>query len=526
MIVEHGILMPKWEQMGQIHTISRSCSHRICKVQSSMAFWCCIDAVLAQCTLLAPVDTSACPRFRRRSMPMSRHSSLRMDLLLIQANFAATLFIASRAVSPKPFLGSSSICTVPPQSEDNGNVVRSGQIGHRHPVYRGYGSGGGQTPPPSRLSSLHCGHGQKAGSLDTSILLHGPLTYRSQHTLDRIKSSQITALDSDEALVAEADIILSIVPPRDAIATARRAFRACHDQAAIKLRGERKGISSPASLTYIDLNAISPRSAKSIAAFFNGQTSPPASPRKNSMTRSFTFSRRDLQPESAPIAVDFLDGGIIGGPPSLRPDKTWKRPSIVISGPRHAEVLPIDLVELLNMKAVGDTIGPASALKACFASLSKGMIALTILSFTTAHTSGVLPALEEHLKEFNPGALAVARAGLTSMPPKAYRWVDEMRQINETFVDEGGFSPSILGNIDTHPEGEARSSAGGVFEGVADLYRLIADDTVLGEEKTEKRKRGTDFQDTVECVREGIARKKKKIAGAQGLDLAWRKNWA
>jgi hypothetical protein len=172
------------------------------------------------------------------------------------------------------------------------------------------------------------------------------------------------------------------------------------------------------------------------------------------------------------------------------------------------------------MKVVGDTIGSASALKACFASLSKGMIALSILSFTTAHQAGVLPALEEHLKEFNPGALAVAKNGLTGMPPKAYRWVDEMRQINETFVEEGGFSPDVLKAVEDGGVGGGAAKAG-VFEGVAEVYKLIADDTVLGQERVESRKRGMDVKDVVECIGEGIKAKKRKLAGED-----WKRSWS
>lgn len=344
-------------------------------------------------------------------------------------------------------------------------------------------------------------------------------TFTHQHTLDRIKSAQIKALDNDEALVAESDIILSIVPPRDAVATAHRAYHACNSHTAIKRRNER---TSPSSrLVYIDLNAISPHSTRSISALFSSAKSPSPSKAQGITRRSFSFHRSESEPDLQPIEIEFLDGGIIGGPPSLREDNTWKRPSIVISGPRHSKILPRDFLDTLNLRIVGDTIGSASALKACFASLSKGMIALSILSFTTAHQAGVLPALEEHLKEFNPGALAAAKHGLTGMPPKAYRWVDEMRQINETFVEEGGFSPDVLAAEEGRAGMGVSVGTAGVFEGVAEIYKLIADDTVLGQERVESRKRGTDVADVVECIGEGIRAKKRKLSGED-----WKRSWS
>ena len=365
------------------------------------------------------------------------------------------------------------------------------------------------------------------------IELHAELP-SSQHTLDRIKSSQITPLENDEQLVAESDIILSIVPPRDSVATARRVLEASRLQSAIKRRAGRKGtaaISQAPSLTYIDLNAISPRSARSIGAMFSAPISP-APLRKLSIARSFSFTKTDPEPDFDPISIHFLDGGIIGGPPSPKQDRTWKRPSLVISGPQSTDLLKPAFIELLNMKILGPKIGQASALKACFATLSKGMTALSILSFTTAHTCGVLNELKEHLSEFNPKALELAQGGLTAMPPKAYRWVEEMRQINETFSEEGGFSSEVLSpnghNLSQHPGPNNIPShrLTGIFDGVAEIYKFIADDTVLGEERIEKRKRGTDAEDVAECIREGIITKKKKLAGeGKDLEAAGRGNW-
>ncbi|RVX70352.1 hypothetical protein B0A52_05851 [Exophiala mesophila] len=308
---------------------------------------------------------------------------------------------------------------------------------------------------------------------------------RSKHTLKRIKDAQITALANDDDLVAHSDIIIAIVPPRDAIATARRIREACRSHNAIQQRSERKGtatLGQAPSLTYIDLNAISPQSAKSIARLFSREASPPPA-RRLSLSRTFSF-RKNSEPELEPVNVNFLDGGIIGGPPSMKHDKSWKKPSVVLAGPNIDTLLTESFLSLLNVKIVGDTIGPASALKACFASLTKGLTALSVLSYTTARTAGVLPHLQEHLAEYSPHTLALVNFGLPGMPPKAYRWVDEMRQIGETFSEEGGFSHGVGG--------------GQIYDGIADVYKFIADGTALGEERVEKRKRGTTAEDVAE----------------------------
>ncbi len=80
------------------------------------------------------------------------------------------------------------------------------------------------------------------------------------------------------------------------------------------------------------------------------------------------------------------------------------------------------------------------------------------------------------------------------MPPKAYRWVKEMEEIALCHSDEGGF------------QGEGK----GIFDGVAEVYRSVAEETVLGEEKTESRKRGLSVEDVAECMGKGLRSKRKK----------------
>ncbi|RDW73965.1 hypothetical protein BP5796_07407 [Coleophoma crateriformis] len=297
---------------------------------------------------------------------------------------------------------------------------------------------------------------------------------RSEDTHTRARQSSIETLPTDTALVQRADYILSIVPPRDALATAQRITTAFSS-----LGPEGK----PTPLYYLDLNAISPRSAREIAAVFH----------------------------SAAPAIRFLDGGIIGGPPSLaasatkenttsnHPETThpWKRPSIHVSGSHPLSSAPIagaNLEEVLNSKHISAEIGPASGLKCCFASTSKGFTAICIQAFTTAAQLGVLEELKEEISTRAPGLFKAGTNGVTSMPPKAYRWVREMQEIAVTHADDGGF------------EGEGM----GIFDAVARVYDTVANETVLGEEKTERRKRGRTVEDVAAAMGEGLAAKKMK----------------
>jgi 3-hydroxyisobutyrate dehydrogenase-like beta-hydroxyacid dehydrogenase len=260
-------------------------------------------------------------------------------------------------------------------------------------------------------------------------------------------------------LINDSDYILSIVPPRDAIATAQRIVDAS---------SKSKNNSRTDPLYFLDLNAVSPKSARTID---------------------------DLISKSSP-SIKFIDGGIIGGPPSQKDDKTWSRPSIPNSGPHRLDEAKANgkhLAEILNIKHINATIGAASGLKMCFASLSKGFTALAIQSFTTAHNFGVIPELKAHMQEFNPAALKSAENSLVAMCPKAYRWVHEMREIAETFEADGGF--------------EAEESS---FRSIAEVYELVANGTELGEEKVGERKLGKTAEDVARVVSEGTARRKVK----------------
>ncbi|KAH8815259.1 6-phosphogluconate dehydrogenase [Xylogone sp. PMI_703] len=304
---------------------------------------------------------------------------------------------------------------------------------------------------------------------------------RSEDTHARAKQSNIELLHSDISLVSESDYILSIVPPRDALATAKRITTALASQPTTPKKN------SP--FYYLDLNAISPRTTRQIAALFQS---------------------------SAP-EVKFIDGGIIGGAPepknstaapnttvSHHPDPSttshaWNRPSIPLSGPDSLSDAPISgahLAETLNARHVSGEIGAASGLKCCFASTTKGFTALCIQAFTTAQRMGVLDELKDEIQSRMPGIYPRAVSGVTGMPPKAYRWVREMEEIGVTFAEEGGFTGG--------KDGE------GVFGQIAEVYRVVADDTVLGEEKTERRKRGLTLDDVTVAMSEGLERKRKK----------------
>ncbi|KAJ5669075.1 hypothetical protein N7462_010145 [Penicillium macrosclerotiorum] len=308
---------------------------------------------------------------------------------------------------------------------------------------------------------------------------------RSEHTLARIHAAGIEALDSDDDLVIQSDYILSIVPPRDALATATRIATACQAPETARQRATLEDANQQpcrSPLVYLELNATSARLAKELGALFSGMSE--EGPGTTMTTSSATST-------GAEAVCWFLDGGIIGPPPALQTPEgqqsgVWKKPSVVVSGPAVAR-LPATFPRLataLNVRVVSAEVGAASTLKMSFAALTKGLTALSILSVSTAQRAQLLPELLAHLDEYSPATGALARGGVVAMSPKAYRWVDEMRGIGQTFEEEGGW------------EGVGAS----IYDGFAEIYRVVAEDTVLGGERAGARVRGTSVGDAAEVI--------------------------
>ena len=213
------------------------------------------------------------------------------------------------------------------------------------------------------------------------------LAGRGDRTRERAADAGVEDVGSLAAAVREADILLSILPPGNALELAEAVGR------------------DPGPL-YADCNAVSPATVRAIAAV---------------------------------IGDRFVDASIIGAPGS---------PRFYASGPHAAELaaLPLDL------RVIDGEVGQASALKMCYAALTKGLTALLTGSMVAAEAHGVTEALCAELADSQPDFLAGARR-LAGMVPKAYRWVAEMEEIAATF-EQAGVTPRL-------------------HLGAADVYRLV-----------------------------------------------------
>ncbi|KAL5003400.1 6-phosphogluconate dehydrogenase [Aspergillus recurvatus] len=279
---------------------------------------------------------------------------------------------------------------------------------------------------------------------------------RFERTRERAQSINIQLRPSLKDLVSLCSVILSIVPPKESFLTAQRV----HENAP-------RSPSRDGPLYYLDLNATAP-----------------------SLSRD---TNRLLSPNPN---VVYIDGGIIGGPPRrtstpIEGEYKWTLPSLVTSGPSIPPTYT-HLLKTLNIEHISPSIGAASGLKMCFASMTKGVFALAIQSFVTAESMGVFPELKRYMGKHNLETLEIANKGVVGMPPKAWRWINEMQQIGAMMEGEGGFSA-------------------GLFREIGEVYRVVAEDTALGLEQTGRRERGTTVEDVVAMMREGMEKKKEKV---------------
>jgi hypothetical protein len=161
-----------------------------------------------------------------------------------------------------------------------------------------------------------------------------------------------------------------------------------------------------------------------------------------------------------------VDASIIG-PPPRKPGVT----RFYASGP-HAPAFAALGAHGLDVRVLDGPLGHASALKTCYASLTKGLHALGGTLFTYAHALGLQGPLADEFRLSQPALYAWLERSLPSVPPKAHRFVGEMEEHGRGFGAVG------------LPEG--------MMQGAADFFRFVAG-TPPGQEQPETRaERGLD----------------------------------
>jgi 3-hydroxyisobutyrate dehydrogenase-like beta-hydroxyacid dehydrogenase len=205
------------------------------------------------------------------------------------------------------------------------------------------------------------------------------LSGRSQATVERATAAGMIA--AADAEIATADIILSIVPPGDAVALAERLV-------GVIATGSKKPV-------IVDCNAVNVETVETIARLV------------------------------APTGAQFVDAAIIGLPPK----PGTKGPVFYVSGASAREVAGLGDLGL-DLRVIDGPVGAASALKMSYAGINKGFTALGAAMALAATRAGAEAALRAELAASQPQMLARLEKALPDMIPKAYRWVAEMREIS------------------------------------------------------------------------------------------------
>jgi 3-hydroxyisobutyrate dehydrogenase-like beta-hydroxyacid dehydrogenase len=249
---------------------------------------------------------------------------------------------------------------------------------------------------------------------------------RSARTTGLAEEARLELLPDLDAVVGESELVLSIVPPGEAGATA----------AAIAAAAGRTG----ARPLVADWNAVSPATV------------------------------RQLEQELAEAGLELVDGSISGGPP-----RADYRTRVYFSG-RSAAELAAAAPAWIDARTVGDTVGLASAVKMCTASMYKGSSALLTHALLTAHAHGVLPQVLDDLGGWFPRQIDRAARTLAVSATKADRYVGEMREIAATQASVG-LTPAL-------------------FEAMAEVYESIAQ-SAIGAEAPEEITAEPDLMDVL-----------------------------
>jgi 3-hydroxyisobutyrate dehydrogenase-like beta-hydroxyacid dehydrogenase len=201
---------------------------------------------------------------------------------------------------------------------------------------------------------------------------------RSEATHSRAERAGLTDATTVDELVRRSDVILSICPPL----------------AAADVAASVAGFAG----VFVDANAISPATSRRIA-------------------------------ETLPA---FVDGGIVGGPPS-----DTDGPRLYLSGGNTARVIELFSGTPVEARAVSERVGDASALKMVYAAWSKGSAALLLAIREVARSEGVWDDLFEEWRHSLPGLEARLASAERSAAAKGWRWVAEMEEIAATFAAAG-----------------------------------------------------------------------------------------
>lgn len=214
------------------------------------------------------------------------------------------------------------------------------------------------------------------------------LAGRSDYTRNMAAEANMRDVGSLDALVAETDLILSILDPAKAVPLAQEVA------AAMQAANHKP--------PYADCNATSPATAEELNTIIAG------------------------------AGAKFVDVGIIGGSPI----RGKPMPMFATSGPDAALMEPLDgkAVKIVN---VGPAVGAGSAIKICNGAWNKGAFALYTAVMMAAEHYGFTDILRGRLPGSQAGTVDKLDQAINRLPSLSGRYIGEMEQVAETFAAIG-----------------------------------------------------------------------------------------
>lgn len=219
------------------------------------------------------------------------------------------------------------------------------------------------------------------------------LAGRSDFTRGKAQEAGFRDVADRDALVSEADLILSILDPAKAEEIAEQVA------SAMKSTGK--------TPVFADCNATSPATAEKLNAIIEG------------------------------AGGQFVDVGIVGGAPTRRENF----PQFCTSGP-HAALLDELHDKGVRIECIGPEIGQGSAIKICNGAYNKGAFALYAAVMLAAEHYGCTDFLRERLPNSQSGSVERLDQAILRLPSLSGRYIGEMEQVAETF-EAIGLTPDI-----------------------------------------------------------------------------------
>jgi 3-hydroxyisobutyrate dehydrogenase-like beta-hydroxyacid dehydrogenase len=239
---------------------------------------------------------------------------------------------------------------------------------------------------------------------------------RGPATAARARQAGLSDAGTVAGLAGRCDVIVSVCPPHAAVEVARSVAAGGPRAAGGTGKPGFRGV-------FVDANAISPDSARTVAAIVEAG------------------------------GASYVDGGIIGLPPVAAGSTR-----LYLSGPRAAQIRDLFAGTRVDARIVDDRIGSASAIKMAYAAWTKGTAALLLATRALATAEGVQHALLTEWALSQPDLADRTRRAARSAARKGWRWVAEMEEIAGSMAAAGlppGFQEAAAEIFRRSPRAEA-----------------------------------------------------------------------